>query len=125
MNPRINKKGFLSIKKIIIIAIVIILITLSVGYVAIEQESTNKTYEGILTSTGYPPISENIPLCLVFMISTGTTRYYLTENEVPICAFGDFSKGDNVKVIGHVHYLYSYLDDTEFKCIEIETMTKI
>lgn len=85
----------------------------------------NQSYIGTIDSSGYPPIAENVPLCIVALLVTSDNTFYLTENENPSCDFYGLRVGDNVEITGYIHYIQKYGTDESFMCLEIENIKRM
>jgi len=102
-------------KNYVVGAVLIAIAILFVIFTGCIYTNQTKEYTGILIQSSYPKIAEVTPMCLVWVLKTNTTSYYLTQNKTPVCGLnGDFNIGDNVVITGYVHYLKHYHNSEEW-----------
>jgi len=112
-------------KKSLVIIMVLIPFMLLVGCI-----SNTDTYTGTLEYGGYPPVSEEVPMCQVLKFRTVHNEvYYLTEDYNFICGLtvddASFSIGDTVEIIGNEHWTGGVIEGELFQCLEIQSIVKV
>lgn len=126
-----EEKSVLSL--LIAVFAVIIVIGIAISSTNLFNSDDEHSFAGNLNQAGYPPISENIPFCLVWTLETPDGTYYICDEEgtTPLCSieeYGVFQVGDVVKIQGELSTL-SKLDGSNInviltQCIEEITPTQ-